>query len=200
MKSPTLGDTGNAFLSPRELLPVLLEESSAPHEQLAVGWGTPPIMSPATSSPLGWSPSPTYVPDYPDLVELPPAGTTDDRVMSKPIEPHSQQRFPGTLESSVGRSSLDLHDNIARDHPLYHNVTPHADGLYHCPWENKPEAYCQHKPEKLKSNYEYDQISFSPLLPPFSTSACLTLIMSFLLVNLWILTFLQHPAVLLIPS
>jgi hypothetical protein len=39
----------------------------------------------------------------------------------------------------------------ARDHPLYHNVFPHADGLYHCPWEGES---CGHRPEKLKCNYE----------------------------------------------
>jgi hypothetical protein len=51
----------------------------------------------------------------------------------------------------TGRSSLEI-DNIARDHPLYQNATPKADGLYHCPWEGKDS--CQHKPEKLKCNYE----------------------------------------------
>jgi hypothetical protein len=75
--------------------------------------------------------------------------------------PHTQ----GTSETSdefklVGRSSLDQ-DNTAREHPLYHNVTPHADGLYHCPWENQPKANCQHRPEKLKCNYEYDSL-FAP--------------------------------------
>jgi hypothetical protein len=89
----------------------------------------------------------------PFIVEYHPFVTTGDRVMSKPIEPPSHQRFPGSFESSVGHSSLDVYDDIARDNPLYHNVTPHADGLYHCPWENKPEGNCQHRPEKLKTNY-----------------------------------------------
>lgn len=40
----------------------------------------------------------------------------------------------------------------ARDHPLYKNAYPEADGLYHCPWENTPS--CNHRPEKLKCNYE----------------------------------------------
>ena len=40
----------------------------------------------------------------------------------------------------------------ARDHPLYKNAYPQADGLFHCPWEGQPS--CQHKPEKLKCNYE----------------------------------------------
>jgi hypothetical protein len=61
----------------------------------------------------------------------------------------------------AGRSNLEL-ENTARNHPLYHNVAPHADGHYHCPWENKPEANCKHKPEKLKCNYEYDGVFFLP--------------------------------------
>ena len=40
----------------------------------------------------------------------------------------------------------------ARDHHLYKNAAPHADGLFHCPWEGTAE--CHHKPEKLKCNYE----------------------------------------------
>jgi hypothetical protein len=51
----------------------------------------------------------------------------------------------------VGRSGLEI-DNTARDHPLYHNVSAGPDGLYHCPWEG--QSSCQHKPEKLKCNYE----------------------------------------------
>ncbi|KAI0450709.1 hypothetical protein F5B21DRAFT_415916 [Xylaria acuta] len=40
----------------------------------------------------------------------------------------------------------------ARDHPLYKNASPKADGLFHCPWEG--QASCNHKPEKLKCNYD----------------------------------------------
>lgn len=56
-------------------------------------------------------------------------------------------------------SALDI-DNTARDHPLYHNVSAGPDAFYHCPWEG--HASCQHKPEKLKCNYEYDHSDFSP--------------------------------------
>ncbi|KAH8790905.1 Zn-finger protein [Hyaloscypha sp. PMI_1271] len=41
-----------------------------------------------------------------------------------------------------------------REHPLYHNVTCKADGLYHCPFENDPTANCTHQPQKLKCNYD----------------------------------------------
>lgn len=44
-------------------------------------------------------------------------------------------------------------DNIPREHPLYQKATTGPDGLYHCPWEGKDPS-CNHKPEKLKCNYE----------------------------------------------
>ncbi|KAK9416213.1 hypothetical protein SUNI508_09793 [Seiridium unicorne] len=50
------------------------------------------------------------------------------------------------------RSSGDG-ESAARDHPLYKNAMPKADGLFHCPWEG--HASCNHKAEKLKCNYEY---------------------------------------------
>lgn len=40
----------------------------------------------------------------------------------------------------------------ARDHDLYKKAAPFEDGLYHCPWEGQPS--CNHRPEKLKCNYE----------------------------------------------
>ncbi|KAJ3515791.1 hypothetical protein NM208_g14927 [Fusarium decemcellulare] len=40
----------------------------------------------------------------------------------------------------------------ARDHDLYKKAAPLEDGLYHCPWEG--QSSCNHKPEKLKCNYE----------------------------------------------
>lgn len=49
------------------------------------------------------------------------------------------------------RGSVD--SDSPRDDALYKNVTRGPDGLFHCPWENKKE--CNHKPEKLKCNYEY---------------------------------------------
>ncbi|KAL2260913.1 hypothetical protein VTK26DRAFT_4950 [Humicola hyalothermophila] len=68
----------------------------------------------------------------------------------------------------------------ARDHPLYKNAFPKADGLFHCPWEGHPS--CNHKPEKLKCNY--DKFVDSHLKPyrckvdgcqnaRFSSTACL---------------------------
>jgi hypothetical protein len=41
----------------------------------------------------------------------------------------------------------------ARTNRLYREATPSpADGLFHCPWEG--ESSCNHKPDKLKCNYE----------------------------------------------
>lgn len=56
-------------------------------------------------------------------------------------------------EFHMAHPNMDM-DNMARDHPLYHNAAPGPDGLYHCPWEGEPT--CQHKGEKLKCNYEYE--------------------------------------------
>ncbi|POS87260.1 hypothetical protein EPUL_002153 [Erysiphe pulchra] len=81
---------------------------------------------------------------------------------------------------SLKRSTIDS-ENV-RTHPLYHNAVPQEDGLYHCPWENEPGSNCQHKPEKLKCNY--DKCVDSHLKPyqckvasckglSFSSTACL---------------------------
>lgn len=156
------------FLESQRSSPTLLEDWVEAHPQMTTS---------TTNSPLDYSPSleglsPRYVLDFPDLVDLAPY-TTGDRVMRKSGGPRQSkvvsdlQRHQGTSETSdeslrmVGRSSLDF-DNTARDHPLYQNVTPKADGLYHCPWEGQDN--CQHKPDKLKCTYEYDPISL-PLFP-----------------------------------
>jgi hypothetical protein len=130
-----------------------------------------PELAPSTQTSSDYSPTveglaPRYVPDFPDFVELLPHTHFGDRQPRKPVAPrHSKvtsdlsrrPRLNGSEASdesikAIGRSSVDL-DNTARDHPLYHNASPQADGLYHCPWEK--ETTCQHKPEKLKCNYEY---------------------------------------------
>ncbi|KAK4546899.1 hypothetical protein LTR36_001631 [Oleoguttula mirabilis] len=66
-----------------------------------------------------------------------------------------------------------------RTHPLY-TEGPQADGLYHCPFKSDPS--CQHKPTKLKCNY--DKFIDSHIKPfrckmdacakqEFSSTACL---------------------------
>lgn len=161
---------GAEFQDSRGSPPILPEESwNLPAHSLV----TSPTHSPLTNSPPLEGLSPRYIPDYPDLTELPPyeAGDRVTRKANGPrqskvasdIAAHSrQQRLLGPEASDesfrlVGRSALEI-DNTARDHPLYHNVSAGADGLYHCPWEG--QASCQHKAEKLKCNYEYDDFKY----------------------------------------
>ena len=177
MDPPALWDSAD-FLDSRGSSPALLDAPwTLPSQQM---------MTSTTNSPLNYSPSldslsPRYVPDFADLVEQAPYATTGDRVSRKPIGPRQSKvtsdlqaasrrpRLPGSETSDeslklVSRSSAEL-DNTAREHPLYHNVTPKADGLYHCPFEDDPKANCTHKPEKLKCNYEYDPVfPFPPCL------------------------------------
>ncbi|TWU75775.1 hypothetical protein ED733_003212 [Metarhizium rileyi] len=81
--------------------------------------------------------------------------------------------YPPRRHGNDGESS-------ARDHELYKNATPGPDGLFHCPWEGQNN--CNHKPEKLKCNY--DKFVDSHLKPyrckaescegaRFSSTACL---------------------------
>lgn len=82
-------------------------------------------------------------------------------------------------DSSHSHGSSE-HENSPRDHPLYQRAAARPDGLYHCPWEGEPS--CNHKPEKLKCNY--DKFVDSHLKPyrckihacesaRFSSTACL---------------------------
>ena len=143
----------------------LESQASSPEDT----WPVPNLMTSTTNSPPNYSPeslSPRYVQDL-DLVDLPPY-EIGDRITRKPMGPrhskvvgdlaaNSRQQQLGTTEAAdesmrmTGRSNLD-ENNVARLHPLYQNVSPGPDGLYHCPWEG--QASCQHKPEKLKCNYE----------------------------------------------
>lgn len=57
--------------------------------------------------------------------------------------------------NGTNRRDTSPTDNTPREHPLYQKATVGPDGLYHCPWEGQDPS-CNHKPEKLKCNYEYD--------------------------------------------
>jgi hypothetical protein len=171
MESPTLWDNENDLLDSRGSSPVLLEDR----------WTLPPsqMMTSATNSPVEYSPSieglsPRNLQDFPDFVELPPCTTNGDRVPRKPVGPRLSKvasDLASRQQPSTGANLVEQ-DNSARTHYLYHNVTPQADGLYHCPWENKPEANCQHRPEKLKCNYEYDPFPSPCLLFNANHSVC----------------------------
>ncbi|KAK4443953.1 zinc finger protein GLI2 [Podospora aff. communis PSN243] len=90
----------------------------------------------------------------------------------------SQDGF--ALPPAFGSRRMSGEGESARDHFLYKNAYPQADGLFHCPWEG--ESTCNHKPEKLKCNY--DKFVDSHLKPyrckvegcqnaRFSSTACL---------------------------
>ncbi|KAI0382988.1 hypothetical protein F5Y04DRAFT_251595 [Hypomontagnella monticulosa] len=85
-----------------------------------------------------------------------------------------------SLPPSFTRRPSGDGESSARDHPLYKNAYPKADGLFHCPFEG--QSSCNHKPEKLKCNY--DKFVDSHLKPyrckidscenaRFSSTACL---------------------------
>ena len=148
-------------------------ESQGSSPAILDSWPAAPPQLTSTSTPLDYSPSlegmsPNFGHEFSDLTERRPQSTTNNRVRkagprqskvtSDLASAARHQRPGGTSETSdgssirlVGRSSLET-DNNARIHYLYQNATIQADGLYHCPWE---EEGCQHKPEKLKCNYEY---------------------------------------------
>lgn len=139
-------------------------------------WAMVPQLTRATNSPLDYSPSlegksPAYSEELPELLDLPAFDAASSKSSRKSLGVRHPKVAGDILSSRNGRlGDVDGHeepvqvirrtsgemDNSARDHPLYHNATAGPDGLYHCPWEG--DASCQHKPEKLKCNYEYDPI------------------------------------------
>ncbi|KAK5683732.1 hypothetical protein LTR17_027250 [Elasticomyces elasticus] len=91
-------------------------------------------------------------------------------IVIEPAVPPTGPVDAPTMEGDEGRH---------RTHPLY-NEGPHTDGLYHCPFKTDPS--CQHRPTKLKCNY--DKFVDSHLKPfrckieacskqEFSSTACL---------------------------
>jgi hypothetical protein len=94
-----------------------------------------PVAPPEPPQSLDWS--------------LPPSMLMTEEIsldgLKPPIvgRPKWRMTEPDRLEKETGEA--------ARVHPLYHDAKVKADGLYHCLWE---EEGCQHKPEKLKCNYE----------------------------------------------
>lgn len=97
---------------------------------------------PVFSYPTGYGHAPTIldVPPMPDVNAVDSSFLQDSTTATygMPIA------APAPAETDEGRH---------RSHPLY-NEGPSADGLYHCPYEKEP--HCQHKPTKLKCNYEYE--------------------------------------------
>jgi hypothetical protein len=81
-------------------------------------------------------------------VHAPTAAARDAKPASLPrTESTGSAQYPFTSSSTTGEGDEGRH----RNHPLY-SKSPEADGLYHCPFKSDPN--CQHKPTKLKCNYE----------------------------------------------
>jgi len=83
--------------------------------------------------------------------------------MNRKLDGSQYVTSDGSMMPSMGQDGFSLppafsarrlsgEGESARDHFLYKNAYPQADGLFHCPWEG--ESSCNHKPEKLKCNYE----------------------------------------------
>ncbi|KAK4888397.1 hypothetical protein LTR27_012720 [Elasticomyces elasticus] len=116
-----------------------------------------PVHAPCSVAPIGYGKPLAAKPEpAPSIIEpaIPPTGPVD----------------PPTMEGDEGRH---------RTHHLY-SEGPHTDGLYHCPFKTDPS--CQHRPTKLKCNY--DKFVDSHLKPfrckieacskqEFSSTACL---------------------------
>jgi hypothetical protein len=157
------------LLNSQRSSPTLLEQEDP--------WVLPPSqISSSPSDTIFYSPSPEGLsPNYSDPYGQDCSGYFDFPSYTK-IGDRVSRRHVGPRESKVNKDLLFVckprlpsekrpvsktpwdhpeFDNAAREHPLYHNVTPKADGLYHCPFEDDPKSNCPHKPEKLKCNYEY---------------------------------------------
>ncbi|KAB5558012.1 hypothetical protein GE09DRAFT_1173121 [Coniochaeta sp. 2T2.1] len=165
------GLSGNSPYSLGSLSPDSRNTSPGADDTWSAGLATSPTTDAHDSPPLnGPSPRMTRKMDGSELVlseDLHGSvfnGLCDDFSLPPP--------FGGRCMSGEGES--------ARDHYLYKNAFPQADGLFHCPWEGTPS--CNHRPEKLKCNY--DKFVDSHLKPyrckvescentRFSSTACL---------------------------
>ncbi|KAK7923986.1 C2H2 transcription factor [Apiospora marii] len=153
--------------------------------------------SPNSSWASSLSESRVSSPGIPEEWNSGPIGTSPQAGTSSPVMDGQSPSLHRGLIGSEDSYGTDLMDNSflppaftrrssgdgessARDHPLYKNAMPKADGLFHCPWEGN--SSCNHKAEKLKCNY--DKFVDSHLKPyrckvdscenaRFSSTACL---------------------------
>jgi hypothetical protein len=129
-------------------------------------WTIPLTSSPTESldsPPLLAGQSPRYVVI---LTSSPPLAVSHDIRMNLPLDtsqPVTAEDLHTNVMATSGDDAFSLpppfgarrpsgEGESARDHYLYKSALPGEDGLFHCPWEG--EATCNHKPEKLKCNYE----------------------------------------------
>ncbi|CAK7215583.1 hypothetical protein SCUCBS95973_002524 [Sporothrix curviconia] len=150
----------------------------------------------AAISPHSWvsSSSRRSSPDHgEDTWSLPMAASPAESHDSPASSPFAVEAASSTSSTSSSSSSSNTataatiqqklsnsEGESARDHPLYKSAVCQPDGFYHCPWEG--DENCNHKPEKLKCNY--DKFVDSHLKPyrckhsacenaRFSSTACL---------------------------
>ncbi|KAI1640142.1 hypothetical protein F4809DRAFT_516663 [Biscogniauxia mediterranea] len=168
-------------------------DNTAGNSPIATSWGSISPVGSRISSP-GLPDDAWSAPMIP--MDTSPAHTNDSSPVMNGISPGGLDRPMGlmstddanialaddmfSLPPSFTRRSSGDGESSARDHPLYKNAYPKPDGLFHCPWEG--QASCNHKPEKLKCNY--DKFVDSHLKPyrckiescenaRFSSTACL---------------------------
>lgn len=69
-----------------------------------------------------------------------------------PISEGMMSKDSTAMAPAAKTSRLNSESGSPRDDIRYKTATRDRDGLFHCPWEGTPD--CNHKPEKLKCNYE----------------------------------------------
>lgn len=91
----------------------------------------------------------SYAHGYSHGPQVPPATSRPQAL--KPVE-SLKGPMPYRSSSSAASMASEGDEGRHRNDPLY-SRGPEPDGLYHCPFKSDPN--CQHKPTKLKCNYEY---------------------------------------------
>ncbi|KOS19388.1 Metal regulatory transcription factor 1 [Escovopsis weberi] len=142
----------------------------------------PAPLSPASSPDLCPSPTRYVVDGLPTYCSYQHGGSNDRNIHIFPdnLRKNSVQSDDMTHGQPFATRRQGSDGESARDHALYKNVSTQDDGLFHCPWEGSTS--CNHKPEKLKCNY--DKFVDSHLKPyrckaeacegaRFSSTACL---------------------------
>lgn len=103
----------------------------------------------------------THMPGYPSgpvmpfssQPEVPVLGSNVSESSVGSVPPSGYGDIPCSPASSTAttRTRTEVNDGRARTDPLY-SAKPSKDGSYHCPFLTSER--CQHKPTKLKCNYE----------------------------------------------
>lgn len=170
--NPQIFDTGLASHSPQSWGSLSPAESRFSSPGAADGgsddvWSASPGESQHSNSPALAGQSPRYVTAEKTLSLATLSYMSRNSRMTRKVDASqyvTSEDLHGNLMPSMSQDGFALPpafgsrrlsgegESSARDHFLYKNAYPQADGLFHCPWEG--EATCNHKAEKLKCNYE----------------------------------------------